>query len=362
MANNKVRITTDNGTLVDAAAPIIVSASRSTDIPAFYADWFFERLRRGYSVWTNPFNGVPTYISYQNTRFIVFWSKNPHPLIDHLDYLKEREIECYIQYTLNDYEKEGLEKGVPPLEQRIETFKMLVDKLGKGRIIWRFDPMILTDKININDLLDKVKNIGDQLKGYTEKLVFSYADIASYRKVKANLEKNGVNYTEWNEVQMNEFASRLSQMNRERGWNYILATCGEKIDIDQYGIEHNRCVDDDLMIRFGYNDKELMEYLKVDVRHIAPKTQSLFDEFDDAPQIPDGAIMLNDTTYAIKKKNNKDTGQRQFCGCIVSKDIGQYNTCPHLCEYCYANTSKESAVANWKRHKQNPSGEKIIGI
>lgn len=248
MANNKIRITTDNGTLVDASAPIVVSASRSTDIPAFYADWFFERLRRGYSVWTNPFNGVPTYISYQNTLFIVFWSKNPHPLIDHLDYLKEREIECYIQYTLNDYEKEGLEKGVPPLEQRIETFKMLVDKLGKGRIIWRFDPMILTDKINIDDLLDKVKNIGDQLKGYTEKLVFSYADIASYRKVKANLEKNGVNYTEWNEVQMNEFASRLSQMNRERGWNYTLATCGEKIDIDQYGIEHNRCVDDDLMI------------------------------------------------------------------------------------------------------------------
>ena len=116
------------------------------------------------------------------------------------------------------------------------------------------------------------------------------------------------------------------------------------------------------MIRFGYNDKELMEYLKVDVRHIAPKTQSLFDEFDDAPQIPDGAIMLNDSTYVIKKKNNKDSGQRQFCGCVVSKDIGQYNTCPHLCEYCYANTSKEAAVANWKRHKQNPSGEKIIGI
>lgn len=362
MANNKIRITTDNGTLVDAAAPIIVSASRSTDIPAFYADWFFERLRRGYSVWTNPFNGVPSYISYQNTRFIVFWSKNPRPLIEHLDYLKDRQIECYIQYTLNDYEKEGLEKGVPPLTQRIETFKMLVDKLGKGRVIWRFDPMILTDKISIDDLLNKVRNIGDQLKGYTEKLVFSYADIASYRKVKANLEKNGVNYTEWNEAQMNEFASCLSQMNREKGWNYILTTCGEKIDIDQYGIEHNRCVDDELMIRFGYNDKDLMDFLKVEVQRIAPKTQSLFDEFDDAPQISEGAIMLNDTTYAVKKKNNKDSGQRQFCGCIVSKDIGQYNTCPHLCEYCYANTSKEAAVANWKRHKQNPSGEKIIGI
>lgn len=362
MANNKLKIRTDNGTLVEANAPIIVSASRSTDIPAFYADWFFERLRRGYSVWTNPFNGIPSYISYKNTRFIVFWSKNPRPLIEHLDYLKDRKIECYIQYTLNDYEKEELEKGVPPLTQRIETFKMFVDKLGKGRVIWRFDPMILTDKIGMDDLLRKVRHIGDELKGYTEKMVFSYADIVSYRKVKANLEKNGISYIEWNEDQMNEFALRLFQMNKERGWNYTLATCGEKIDFEQYGIGHNRCVDDDLMIRFGYKDKDLMDFLKVDVHKIQQQRKSLFEDFDETPHVPEEAIMLDDSTYAIKKKSNKDSGQRQFCGCIVSKDIGQYNTCPHLCEYCYANTSKESAVANWKRHKQNPLGEKIIGI
>lgn len=361
MATNKIKITTDNGAVVEAAAPVIISASRSTDIPAFYADWFFERLKRGYSVWTNPFNGVPSYISYQNTRFIVFWSKNPWPLIEHLEELKERNIECYIQYTLNDYEAEGLERGVPALAQRIETFKMLVDRLGKGRVIWRFDPMILTDKISMDDLLIKVQHIGDELKGYTEKMVFSYADIASYRKVKTNLEKNGINYIEWSEDQMNVFASHLSRMNQERGWNFTLATCGEKIDIEQYGIEHNRCVDDDLMIRFGYNDKELMDFLKVDILHVQPRSMSLFDEFDDIPAIPDGAIMLTDSTYALKKKNNKDSGQRQFCGCIVSKDIGQYNTCPHLCEYCYANTSKEAAVANWKRHKQNIRGEKIFG-
>ena len=345
----------------EAQAPIIVSASRSTDIPAFYADWFFERLKRGYSAWTNPFNGITSYVSYSNTRFIVFWSKNPRPLLNHLDYLFERNIGCYIQYTLNDYEQEGLEKGVPPVWQRTETFKMLVNKLGKGRVIWRFDPMILTDKINIDDLLAKVNNIGDQLKDYTEKLVFSFADIASYRKVKSNLEKNGINYIEWDEASMNEFASKLSEMNRERGWNFELATCGEKIDIEQYGIEHNRCVDDDLMIRFAYHDKELMDFLKVDIRKVQPSVPSMFEEFQAAPQIPAGAIMVASDTYAIKQKNNKDKGQRQFCGCIVSKDIGLYNTCPHLCEYCYANTSKDVAVTNWKRHKSNPNGDKIIG-
>lgn len=360
-STDKIRITLDSGVSAEAQAPVIVSASRSTDIPAFYADWFFERLKRGYSAWTNPFNGVTSYVSYRRTRFIVFWSKNPRPLLEHLDSLAERNIGCYIQYTLNDYAAESLEKGVPPLSQRIETFKMLVDKLGKGRVIWRFDPMILTDKISIGDLLEKVKNIGDELKDYTEKLVFSFADIASYRKVKSNLEKNGVNYIEWDEASMNEFASKLSKMNRKRGWNFELATCGEKIDIEQYGIEHNRCVDDDLMIRFAYQDKDLMNFLRVDIRRVQPSAPSIFEEFDDTPTIPAEAIMLTPDIYAVKQKNNRDKGQRQFCGCIVSKDIGQYNTCPHLCEYCYANTSKEIAVANWKRHKLNPDGDIIIG-
>ena len=189
---------TIDGRLVKAQAPIIVSASRSTDIPAFYADWFFKRLEIGYSAWTNPFNGVKSYVSYEKTRFIVFWSKNPRPLLEHLHILEKRDIKYYIQYTLNDYEKDKLEK-VLSLENRIETFKLLVERLGKGSVVWRFNPIILTDDISVDDLLAKVQNIGDQLKRYTEKLVFSYADIALYKKVKANLERNGIPYHEWTE-------------------------------------------------------------------------------------------------------------------------------------------------------------------
>ena len=329
------QIQRDNGMMAEAQAPVIISASRSTDIPAFYADWFFHRLKVGYSAWTNPFNGVKSFVSYEKCRFIVFWSKNPEPLLEHLDKLKERNIGCYIQYTLNNYEKEGLEKGVPPLEKRIGTFKRLVDQLGQGRVIWRFDPLILTDKVSLDDLLQKVENIGDQLSGYTEKLVFSYADIALYKKVKANLEKNHVNYAEWTTAQMEEFAQRLSELNQK--WHYQLATCGEKIDIERYGIQHNKCVDDDLMIRFAYHDKVLMDFLGVEVK------ESLFG------------------TEIVKKKDNRDKGQRQFCGCIVSKDIGEYNTCPHLCEYCYANASKEKAQENYNKHETNLLGETITG-
>ena len=342
-----------NGNPVKAQAPLIVSASRSTDIPAFYADWFFDRLEKGYSAWTNPFNGVKSYVSYEKTRFIVFWSKNPRPLLPYLHILKERKINCYVQYTLNDYEDEKLEK-VPSLANRIETFKLLVEQLGKGAVVWRFDPMILTDDISVDDLLSKVQNIGDQLKDYTEKLVFSYADIAMYKKVKHNLEANGIPYHEWNVEQMEEFANKLSIMNKERGWNYQLATCGEKIDIDKYGILHNRCIDGDLIARLAWNDKELMDFMKVIVEDVpAP---SLFG----SPELPKGAILLPNNKYFIST-HKKDPGQRQFCECMASKDIGEYNTCPHLCEYCYANSTKQLALQNWKCHKDNPWGETITG-
>ncbi len=342
-----------NGRIVKAQAPLIVSVSRSTDIPAFYADWFFERLEKGSSAWINPFNGVKSYISYNQTRFIVFWSKNPRPLLEYLHILEEKKIKCYIQYTLNDYEDEKLEK-VPSLEKRIETFKLLVQRLGMGSVVWRFDPMLLTDSISIDDLLHKVKNIGDQLKGYTEKLVFSYADIHSYKKVKSNLERNGIPYYEWEEPQMEEFAQKLSVMNKERGWNYTLATCGEKIDIARYGIEHNRCIDGDLITKLSWNDYTLMKFMKITIEDMPQHT--LFGE----PEIPEGAIMLPQNHYFISN-HKKDSGQRELCGCMVAKDIGEYNTCPHLCEYCYANTSKETAILNWRRHRANPHAETITG-
>lgn len=342
-----------DGRVVKAQAPLIVSASRSTDIPAFYADWFFKRLEIGYSAWTNPFNGVKSYVSYRDTRFIVFWSKNPEPLMQYLPILKKRGIKCYIQYSLNDYVAEGLEKNVPPLEQRIDTFKKLVKVLGKGHVVWRFDPLVLTDNISIDSLLFKVENIGEQLMGYTEKLVFSFADILSYRKVQSNLQKAKVNYIDWNEEQMQEFAQRLSVINKK--WKYELATCGEKIDLTQYGVKKNHCIDDELIIQLAYDDSVLMDYLKVQFY-----TMPQADLFGNVRPLPEGAIVLPNGKYAIHG-DNRDKGQREFCGCIKSKDIGEYNTCVHGCEYCYANASKESAIANFRSHQDNPFAETITG-
>lgn len=349
----KGQITDDNGVVREAQFPVIISASRSTDIPAFYVDWFFTRLKKGYSAWTNPFNGVKSYVSYEDVRFIVFWSKNPRPLLKYLHILDEHNIKCYIQYTLNDYEREGLEK-VPFLEYRIETFKMLSERLGKDAMIWRFDPLLLTDKISIDDLLGKIQNIGDQLKEYTKKLVFSFADIESYKKVKNNLIHNGIHYREWENGQMETFAEKLSNMNIERGWNFQLATCGEKIDIYKYGIGHNRCIDGDLITRLAWEDKQLMDFMKVKIEDVP--SPDLFAR----QELPEGAIPLPHNHYFISN-HKKDSGQRYFCECMASKDIGEYNTCVHLCEYCYANTSKNTATQNYKCHKINPYADTITG-
>lgn len=321
----KTEILLDNGSPATATAPVVISASRATDLPAFYADWFFKRLEAGYSAWTNPFNGVKSYVSYENTRLIVFWSKNPKPLEKYLDILEKKNINSYIIYTINDYEKEGLERGVPPLRERIDTFKRLTDRLGKGKVVWMADPLILTENISVDDLLEKTERIGDALKGYPEKMSFGFADIEIYRKVKRNLVNNGIKYKEFTDEDKYSTAEGLSRLNKN--WGYDLRHCSERLDFSRYGIRKNSCIDEELIVKHFSGDKKLMDFLGIEI------SSDLFGE-----------------QRIIKRQNNKDKGQRQICGCIVSKDIGQYNTCPHLCEYCYANESKEKAVANWREH------------
>ena len=334
----KHKITLDDGTQTDAQAPVIISASRATDIPTFYSDWFISRWEAGYLKWTNPFNGKPLYISFANTRVVVFWTKNPRPMFKYLNYLDTNIPNYYFQYSLNDYDKEGYEAKVPNVVSRIKTFQELSNRLGKKRVVWRYDPLLLTDTIDVTELLRRVKNIGDQLKNYTEKLVFSFADIAIYKKVKNNLTKEAVPYIEFTPETMEEFAKGIAEINKE--WGLELGTCSEKIDLEKYEITHNKCVDDDLMVDLFSQDKELMDFLGVEIEE-----PSLFET----------------ERKVTKKRNLKDKGQREDCGCVMAKDIGQYNTCPHECNYCYANTSKEIAKKNYKVHLENPDSASILG-
>ncbi len=311
-----------NGETVEASAPVIISASRATDIPAFYSDWFFDSLRKGYVVWTNPFNNKKSYVSFEKTRVVVFWTKNPKPIIPKLKYLDEKNINYYFQFTLNDYEKENFEPNVPSLNERISTFKKLSKMIGKEKVIWRFDPLILTDSLGIDELENRIKNVAQKLYKYTEKLVFSFADISLYSKVTNNLNRKKINYIEFDDAKKIEMAKKISEIAEK--FNLTPATCAENIELEKLNIKHNKCVDDTLMVRLFNNDSELMEFLGY--------TNGLF-EIDD--------LRL------------KDKGQREDCHCIISKDIGQYNTCLHLCVYCYANFSEEKVLENSKKFKDS---------
>ena len=342
--SDKIIIKNDYGNDVEATAPVIISASRSTDIPAFYAKWFFNRLAKGYCVWYNPFNQQPMYISFKRCRAIVFWTKNPEPILPYLSELDKLGIHYYFQVTLNDYVKEGFEPNVPSVGLRIETFKKLSAMIGKERIIWRFDPLIVTNDITPRDLLGRIWHIGNQLKDYTEKLVFSFVDVKAYRKVQNNLvketncfTKENVESAEMSAAQRKEIVEGLVKL-REKwqsdGWKLTLATCGEDLDLDSYGIEHNRCIDGELMKRIFADDDEFVYYLHT----LKWPERNMFGML---PAIP------------VKQKKVKDAGQRKVCGCMVSKDIGMYNTCRHFCVYCYANTSKECVMNNAMRHSDD---------
>lgn len=349
MSTEKIYITNDDGASVEAVAPVIISASRSTDIPAFFSKWFFNRLEKGYCTWANPFNQQKQYISFSKCKVVVFWTKNPEPIIPYLHILDKLGIHYYFQVTLNDYVKEELEPNLPSVEARVETFKKLSDLIGSDRIIWRFDPILICSAISPRSILAKVWHIGNQLKGYTRKLVFSFVDIKAYRKVQNNLIKETTLFTKENvengegtEEQKKEIVDglvKLREIWKQCGWELTLATCAESIDLDALGIEHNRCIDDRLMERVFADDKELLYYLRTGV---LPKP----DLFGEVPEIPK------------KQKNLKDKGQRKLCGCMISKDIGMYNTCRHFCVYCYANTSKKIVLDNTLKHSDE--SESII--
>ncbi len=328
-------IINDDGNRVEAIFPEIISASRSTDIPAFHSKWFFNRYEKGHLAWINPFNRKLQYVGFKDTRLIVFWTKNASPIMKHLPLLDEQGVGYYFQYTLNDYEAEGLEPNVPSLDKRIVNFQELSKQIGKQRVIWRFDPLILTENLSIKTLLQRIKTIGDELLGFIEKLVISFADIKAYRKVQNNLKATSAR--EFSVKEVEEFAKELQGLNKN--WGYDISTCAEEFKLERFGIKHNRCIDDELIVKLFRRDKKLMSFLGYE----GAEQATLFseDEYQPNPKL-------------------KDKGQRAVCGCIISKDVGMYNTCNHLCTYCYANSSENVVKKHLHHHDSN--SETIINL
>lgn len=281
---------------------MILSVSRRTDIPNYYSEWFFNRIKEGFLYVRNPMNIHQVSrinISPEVVDCIVFWTKNPEPMIDRLDELTEYKY--YFQFTLTGYGKD-IECNVPHKKDKmISVFQELSKKIGSKNVIWRYDPIIFTKVYTPEYHINAWKQIAAALKGYTRKCVISFVDI--YAKNKKNMEMlNSYELSEWELIEFIKEIVKIANAN-----DIAVASCAETIDLSMYGIEHNCCI-----------DKKLIEDI-----------------------------------VGCKIKAKKDRNQRIECGCVESIEIGTYNTCKNGCKYCYANDSWESVFSNCKAYDPN---------
>lgn len=278
---------------------MILSVSRRTDIPNYYSEWFFNRLKEGFLYVRNPMNFhqiSEIKISPDVVDCIVFWTKNPLPMMERLDELEAYNY--YFQFTLTGYGND-VERNLPNKKTSvIPIFQELSNRIGKEKVVWRYDPIFFSNRYNAKYHLKAFRSIAEALSGYTEKCVISFLDI--YPKNKKNMD-NLLSY-DLSDSELREFAKELSNIAKE---NHIkIGSCAEKVDLDEYGIIHNSCI-----------DKELIEKI-----------------------------------IGCKLKINKDKNQRIECGCVESVEVGTYNTCKNGCVYCYANYSAKSVESNFQKY------------
>lgn len=287
---------------------MIISASRRTDIPTYYSDWFFNRIHEGYVCVRNPMNiHQISRVSLDTSVVdgIVFWTKNPIPMMKRLDELKKYTF--YYQFTVNPYGQD-VEQNIPSKRNVIiPAFQDLSRKIGSERVIWRYDPILLTQKYSIDWHVQCFEYMAKALSGYTRKCIISFLDL--YKNTQNNT--NSLGLLPLGESEMVEIAERFSNIAQKNG--LVLESCSEAIDLDRYGIKHGHCID-----------------------------CNLFEELLDC-----------------RLDLDKDKNQRMECGCVASIDIGMYNTCKNYCLYCYANYSQTTVNKNHSLH--NPNSPLISG-
>lgn len=288
---------------------MILSVSRRTDIPNYFSDWFYNRIKEGFLCVKNPMNPHQVSrieLSPDLVDCIVFWTKNPEPMLARFQELDDYAY--YFQFTLTGYGRD-IEPGVPHKKNKmIPIFRRLSDVVGSNRVIWRYDPILFNDTYTAEYHLRAFGQIADALEGYTRKCVISFAD--TYAKNKTAMKALRVRELILTEDKENSesyqrlriFAAALGEIAHRNDME--IATCAEKLDLSDCGIAHSSCID-----------------------------RALVEEI---------------TGYDIDV--GKDKNQRAECGCVESIEVGTYHTCLNGCKYCYANDSHAKAERNFKAY------------
>ncbi|HIU69581.1 MAG TPA: DUF1848 domain-containing protein [Candidatus Scubalenecus merdavium] len=278
---------------------MILSVSRRTDIPAFYADWFFHRLQAGYVLVRNPyrFHAVSRIaLSPDVVDGIVFWTKNPAPMLARLNEL--RDYPFYFQCTATAYGTD-LEVHVPDKDRAVlPAMRRLAKMIGPERVIWRYDPVLLSQKYTVDFHRQRFSQMAKALAGSTKRCVISFLDM--YPAMQKETNRLGLRVPDRQEAET--LAAYFADIAAQNGIK--AETCAENIDLAHLGIAHGCCIDKALLEKIG----------------------------------------------GFKLHTKKDLNQRPFCGCCASVDIGTYATCPGGCVYCYANRGAAAAKNAFAAH------------
>ncbi len=283
----------------------IVSASRRTDIPAFYAEWFVRRVRAGYCEVPNPRNPrqvAKVSLLPEDVAAIVFWTRNPGPLLSRLSELGVRGLGYYFQFTVCGYGP-PIELKNPARATVLETFKRVSAAIGPERVIWRYDPLVFSEQLTVDYHLENFDGLARALKGFTRRCVVSIWD--NYRKLSgrlAELANRGIRLRQPLAEEIERLVPRLAEVCESNGME--ITSCAEDIDLVPLGVKKGKCVDDELIQRL----------------------------------------------FGIQVCARKDPAQRPACGCVESRDIGVYNSCLFGCSYCYATSSFAMAAENHRKH------------
>ncbi len=287
---------------------MILSASRRTDVPAYYSDWFYNRIKEGFLYVRNPMNRHQISeigLSPEVVDCIVFWTKNPAPMLSGLDRL--RDYSYYFQFTLTGYGTD-VEINVPSKKEVvIPAFRTLSERIGAEKVIWRYDPILFTDQYTPAYHVKAFTQIAGALRGYTQKCVISFVD--KYTKNRKNMD--ALKVYDMEEIQLAVFAGQLCDIARQNDMEMV--SCAEQLDLASYGIRHSSCI-----------DKKLVESI-----------------------------------IGCQINAGKDKNQRAECGCAESIDIGVYDSCQHGCVYCYANHGLDVVTGNCRNH--DPASPLLCG-
>ena len=278
---------------------MILFASGRTDIPAFYSNWFINRVKAGFVDVRNPFNQkLVSRIYFSDVDLIMFCSKNPLPMIDKLKMLK---VPVLFHVTITPYSKD-VEPNIPDKRLIIEGVKKLSLVLGIDNVVLRYDPIFLSDKYNVDYHIRAFDKLCKNLNGYVNKIIVSFMD--EYKNVRIN--KDILKYRTFTREDYKKIGEAFSKSAMDNGMS--VQTCFEDNDLTQYGFIKGECLSHEL------------------------------------------AYILTG-----KKFKSSNVRKEKKCECVQMVDIGDYNSCMHMCKYCYANYDEKAVSSNFERHDDNSS-------